>query len=48
MRSILSVKAKEKLIDEEFRELLQDGNLPNFYDILQIQRNASQDDIKKQ
>ena len=41
-------KGKRKIDDEKFRELLQDGNLPNFYDVLQIQRNASQDDIKKQ
>ena len=41
-------KGKRKIDDEKFRELLQDGNLPIFYDVLQIQRNASQDDIKKQ
>ena len=41
-------KGKRKIVDEKFSELLQDGNLPNFYDVLEIQRNASQDDIKKQ
>ena len=41
-------KGKRKVVDEKFRELLHDGNLPNFYNVLEIQRNASQDDIKKQ
>ena len=40
-------KGKRKIVDEKFRELLQDENLPNFYEVFQIQKNASQDDIKK-
>ena len=39
---------KDKLSDEEFRESLLNENLPNYYAILQISKNASQNEIKKQ
>ena len=39
---------KDKLSDEEFRESLLNENLPDYYDILQISKNASQNEIKKQ
>ncbi len=39
---------KKKLTDEEFRKSLLANNLPNYYEILQIQKNASQAEIKNQ
>jgi len=39
---------KDKLSDEEFRESLLRENLPDYYAILQISKNASQNEIKKQ
>jgi len=41
-------KGKNKLSDEEFRKSLLKENLPDYYDILQVQKDASQDEIKKQ
>ena len=41
-------KGKNKLSDEEFRESLLSKNLLDYYAILQIQKNASQNDIKNQ
>ena len=39
---------KDKLTDEEFRESLLNENMPDYYAILQISKNASQNEIKKQ
>ena len=39
---------KKKLTDEEFRKSLLAKNLPDYYEILQIQKNASQAEIKSQ
>jgi len=39
---------KKKLTDEEFRKSLLANNLPNYYEILQIQKNTSQVEIKNQ
>ena len=39
---------KKKLTDEEFRKSLLANNLPNYYEILQIQKNTSQAEIKNQ
>jgi len=39
---------KKKLTDEEFEKSLLSNNLPNYYEILQIQKNTSQAEIKKQ
>ena len=39
---------KKKLTDEEFRKSLLSNNLPNYYEILQIQKNTSQTEIKNQ
>tara|TARA_B100001750_G_scaffold137289_1_gene109240 strand:- start:1935 stop:2825 length:891 start_codon:yes stop_codon:yes gene_type:complete len=39
---------KDKLSDEEFRKSLLNENLPDYYNILQISKNASQNEIKKQ
>jgi len=39
---------KDKLSDEEFRESLLNENLPDYYAILQVSKDASQDEIKKQ
>jgi len=39
---------KDKLSDEEFRKSLLNENLPDYYAILQIPKNASQNEIKKQ
>jgi len=39
---------KDKLSDDEFRESLLNENLPDYYAILQISKNASQNEIKKQ
>ena len=39
---------KKKLTDEEFRKSLLVNNLPNYYEILQIQKNTSQAEIKNQ
>ena len=41
-------KGKNKLSDEEFRKSLSNENLPDYYTILQVQKNASQDEIKRQ
>ena len=41
-------KGKNKLSDKEFQESLLRKNLPDYYDILHVQKNASQDEIKKQ
>ena len=41
-------KGKNKLSDEEFRKSLLKENIPDYYAILLIQKNASQDEIKKQ
>ncbi len=39
---------KDKLSDEEFRKSLLNENLPDYYAILQISKDASQNEIKKQ
>ena len=39
---------KKKLTDEEFRKSLLANDLPNYYEILQIQKNTSQAEIKNQ
>ena len=39
---------KKNLTDEEFRKSLLANNLPNYYEILQIQKNTSQAEIKNQ
>ena len=39
-------EGKNKLSDEEFRKSLLNENLPDYYAILQVQKNASQDEIK--
>ena len=39
---------KDKLSDEEFRESLLNENLPDYYAILQVSKDASQNEIKKQ
>jgi len=40
---------KKKVIDEnEFLESLQGKNIPDYYEILEIQKNSSQSEIKKQ
>ena len=39
---------KDKLSDEEFRESLLSENLPDYYVILQISKDASQNEIKRQ
>ena len=41
-------KGKNKLSDEEFRESLLNKNLLDYYAILHIQKNASQNEIKTQ
>ena len=41
-------KGKNKLSDEDFRKSLQSNNLLDYYAILQIQKTASQDEIKNQ
>ena len=41
-------KGKNTLSDEEFRKSLLNENLPDYYAILQVQKNASQDEIKRQ
>jgi len=41
-------KGKNKLSDEEFRKSLLSENLPDYYAILQVSKDASQDEIKKQ
>jgi len=40
--------SKDKLSDEEFRESLLNENIPDYYAILQVSKDASQDEIKKQ
>ena len=39
---------KDKLSDEEFRKSLLNENIPDYYAILQVSKDASQDEIKKQ
>jgi len=41
-------KGKNKLSDDEFRKSLLTKNLSDYYAILQVQKNASQDEIKSQ
>jgi molecular chaperone DnaJ len=41
-------EGKNKLSDEDFRKSLLSNNLPDYYAILQIQKIASQDEIKSQ
>jgi len=41
-------KGKNKLSDEDFRKSLLSKNIPDYYAILQIQKTASQDEIKSQ
>ena len=41
-------KGKNKLSDDEFTKSLLNKNLPDYYAILQVQKNASQDEIKRQ
>ena len=41
-------KGKNKLSDDEFRKSLLNQNIPDYYAILQVQKNASQDEIKGQ
>ena len=41
-------KGKNKLSDEDFRESLLSTNIPDYYEVLQIQKTASQDEIKTQ
>ena len=41
-------KGKNTLSDEEFRKSLSNENLPDYYTILQVQKNASQGEIKSQ
>ena len=41
-------KGKNKLSDDEFRKSLLNKNIPNYYAILQVQKNASQNEIKSQ
>lgn len=41
-------KGKNKLSDEDFRKSLLNTNLPDYYAILQIQKTASQNEIKSQ
>ena len=41
-------KGKNKLSDDEFTKSLLNENLPDYYAILQVQKNVSQDEIKRQ
>ena len=41
-------KGKNKLSDDEFTKSLLNENLPDYYAILRVQKNASQDEIKRQ
>ena len=41
-------KGKNTLSDDEFTKSLLNENLPDYYAILQVQKNASQDEIKRQ
>jgi len=41
-------KGKNKLSDEEFSKSLLNENLPDYYAILQVEKNANQGEIKKQ
>ena len=41
-------KGKNKLSDEEFRNSLSKENLPDYYAILLVQENSSQNEIKRQ
>ena len=40
-------KGKNKLSDEEFQKSLLHKNLPDYYTVLGVQKNASQDEIKR-
>ena len=40
-------KGKNKLSDEEFQKSLLHKNLPDYYTVLDVQKNASQDEIKR-
>lgn len=37
----------KKRVDEEFQEAVEESSLPNYYNILGIEPNASQEEIKK-
>ena len=39
---------KDKLSDDEFKKSLLSENLSDYYTILQVSKDASQDEIKKQ
>ena len=41
-------KGENKLSDDEFTKSLLNENLPDYYAILRVQKNASQDEIKMQ
>ena len=41
-------EGKNKLSDEEFRKSLLSQNLPDYYAILQIEKSASQNEVKTQ
>ena len=41
-------KGKNKLSDEEFRKSLLKENIPDYYAILQVEKNANQNEIKNQ
>ena len=43
-----SGKGKKEIDENEFLESLQGKNIPDYYGILEIQKNASQSEIKKQ
>ena len=41
-------KEKTKFSDEEFRKSLLENNIPDYYAILEVQKNANQAEIKNQ
>ena len=41
-------KKKRNIDDEEYRKSLQNSNFPDYYDILKISKDATQDEIKNQ
>ena len=41
-------KGENKLSDEEFRKSLLKNELPDYYAILEVQKNASQDEVKRE